>query len=155
MSTTKKPTAAETLLNLLPHGSNNTLLTDEKAEAALTAFIADIRTLDKCHNKCKQLTEDQLAEQVFRRNPTFEKEQHAVPYFRYQLRIALEELVLLEEGIRKLGAGSITGTALSSYSNIVRDYLFDLRKILGFLQKNHSNWRFFEGGKNANVVDFC
>lgn len=155
MRQTESFTSARTLLSMLPDGSDySPPTTDAVAEAALVAFITDIQVLDECHNKGKSITQDRLAEQVFRRSPTFQQERDAVPYYRYQLRSAFEELNRLEKEMRRLGNGSVTADVLMSFASIIRDYLFDLREILAFLQRNVDSWRFFEGGKNSDVTSW-
>ena len=114
-------------------------------------FLADIAMLDRAHNHGKRLTRDQLAEQVFRRSPTFKDDRALTPYLRYQLRVAFEELTILDQEMRNQNNGSITFAVLSGYSRIIQDYLFDLRKILVFLQRNVPGWTFFQGGKNSSV----
>ncbi|ESZ26595.1 hypothetical protein X733_29450 [Mesorhizobium sp. L2C067A000] len=120
----------------------------------MSDFLADITALDSRHNRGKRLTQDQLAEQVFRRSPTFRDEKAVIPFLRYQLRVALEELEILEREMREQGNGSITFVVLSRCGPIIRDYIFDLREILVVLQKNVPGWKFFDGLKNSTVTSW-
>jgi len=117
----------------------------------MTDFLANIIALDVSHNRNKSLTQDQLAEQVFRRNPIFKDEKALTPYLRYQLRVAREEVTIIDKQIRDRNNGSITFSALSQHGQILRDFLFDLREILIFLQRNVTGWTFFDGVKNSGV----
>jgi hypothetical protein len=121
------------------------------AEQAMVDFLAHITMLDRTHNRGKQLTQDRLAEQIFRRSPTFKDDRAAVGYLRYQLRVSLEELTSLDREMRDQNNGSITFAVLSRYSRIIIDYLFDLREILTFLQRKVPGWTFFKGEKNFGV----
>ncbi|MBO9422910.1 hypothetical protein J7481_25620 [Labrenzia sp. R4_2] len=154
MKATIKKTAAEKLLNFLRLSDGASLPTDTEAENTFTTFISDIRSLDARHNKGKEITQDRLAEQVFRRNPMFKKDRDAVPYFRYQLRVASEELGRLEGKMRASANGNITSDVLFQFAEIINDYLFDLRDILSFLQRKDNDWRFFEGGQNSDVTSW-
>lgn len=151
MSTPTTATPARALLDLLSAAPGKPIPTDAMADKAMADFLADIVMLDRSHNRGKSLTQDQLAEQVFRRSPTFKDDKAPIPYLRYQLRVALEELTILNQEIRKQNNGAITFAALSRYSPIIRDYLFDLREILVFLQQQVLGWTFFDGGKNSGV----
>jgi len=151
MSTARTITPARALLDLLDAASGQPTPTDAMADKAMVDFLADIAMLDRRHNRGKRLTQDQLAEQVFRRSPTFKDDRAAIPYLRYQLRVALDELTSLDREIRKQNNGSITFAVLTWHRHIIRDYLFDLREILVILQRNVPNWTFFDGGKNSDV----
>jgi hypothetical protein len=120
-------------------------------DQAMADFLAEIAALDQKHNRGKRLTQDQLAEQVFRRSPTFKNDKALTPYLRYQLRVAFEELSKLDQEMRSQNTGSITFAVFSVYGHIIRDYLFDLREILEFLQRDVPNWTFFQGEKNFGV----
>lgn len=151
MSAPTTSTPARALLDLLSAAPGHPAPTDAAADKAMTDFLADIAMLDHRHNRSKRLTQDQLAEQIFRRNPTFRDDKAAIPYLRYQLRVAHEELTNLDQEMRNQNNGTITFAALSRYSPIIRDYLFDLREILVFLQQKVRGWNFFNGGKNSDV----
>jgi hypothetical protein len=151
MSTPAITTPARTLLGLLRNDPGQPAPTDATADMVMSDFLADITMLDGRHNRGKRITQDQLAEQVFRRSPTFKDRKASIPYLRYQLRVALEELTTLDREMRKQNGGSITFETLSRYRPIIQDYLFDLREILVFLQQNVPGWTFFEGGKNSGV----
>ena len=121
------------------------------ADKAVKDFLVDVAALDRRHNHNKRLTQDQLAEQIFRRSPIFKDTNALTPYLRYQLRVALEEFTTLDQEMRSLNNGSITFDVLTQYGQIIRDYLFDLREILSFLQRNVAGWTFFHGGKNSGT----
>ncbi len=151
MNKTESATTAQTLLRLLRPNDGVSPPTDGEAENTLTKFVCEIQSLDSQHNKNKIINQKRLDEQVYRRDPTFKQDKHALPYFRYQLRVASEELSSLVVKMRKLGNGNITIDVLNQFSEILWDYLFDLRDILEFLQSNDNNWSFFEGGQNRGV----
>ncbi|MDE4618390.1 hypothetical protein [Sinorhizobium meliloti] len=123
-------------------------------DKAMSDLVTDIQSLDQSHNRGKTLSQDQLAEQVFRRDPKFKKDKEAVPYFRYQLRVATEELTNLDQEMRSKGGGSITVATFTQFSDMLTDYLFDLREILVFLQRKATGWEFFDGGKNSTVTSW-
>lgn len=150
MSTFPPVTPARTLLNIL-NPTRAQMPTDAMADKAMVDFLADIAMLDSKHNRQKRRTQDQLAEQVFRCSPTFEDERALTGCLRYQLRVAFEELTILDQEMRKQNNGSITFVVLSRYGSIIRDYLFDLREILSFLQRKVPGWTFFQGGKSSGV----
>lgn len=148
------PSPARTLLDILNHKQSGNQPTDMEIDTAMKAFLAEIVELDLKHNKSKILSQGQLAEQVFRRNPVFKKDKHAVPYLRYQLRVASEELTQIEQDICQNGDGTITYAAFSAYKCLLMDYLFDLREILVPLQQNVAGWAFFDGSKNSDVTSW-
>src|SRR5690606_10183894 len=101
MSTSATTTSARALLDLLSAAPGQPTPTDAMADKAMADFLADIAMLDGRHNRGKRLTQDQLAEQVFRRSPTFKDNKAPIPYLRYQLRVALEELTNLDQEMRR------------------------------------------------------
>ena len=151
MSTISAVTPARTLLDLLNLPPGQSAPTDAFVDKAMVDFLNDIAILDRKHNRSKCITQDQLAEQIFRSSPTFKDEKALIPYFRYQLRLAFEELTALSQEMRIQGNGMISFVLLTRYGSIIRDYLFDLREILAFLQRNELTWTFFQGGKNFTV----
>jgi hypothetical protein len=151
MATSPTITSAQALLDILGPCHGRPAPADATADQAMTDFLADIAALDRSHNRNKRLTQDQLAEQVFGRSRIFKDAKALTPYLRYQLRVALEELRILDQEMRGRNNGFITFAVLSQYGDIIRDYLFDLREILVFLQRNATGWTFFIGGKNPGV----
>src|SRR5262249_43406194 len=115
MSTPTTITPARALLNILNPAPGRPAPTDAMADKAMVDFLAEIAMLDGTHNRSKRLTQDQLAEQIFRRSPTFKDDRALVPYLRYQLRVALEELTILDKEMRSESNGSITLAVLSRY----------------------------------------
>ena len=148
-----QPTAtpASILVNILIPGIGQPPPTDTKANQAMSDFLADITALELRINRAKQWSKDHLAEQIFRCSPVFKNAKALQPYMKYQLRVAVDELKLLDQEMRKTNNGLITFATLSQYGDVIRDYLFDLRDILVFLQRNVPNWTFFEGGKSFGV----
>jgi hypothetical protein len=71
-------TPALALLDLLSAAPGLSTPTDAMAD-----LLAEIAMLDRRHNRGKALTQDQLAEQVFRRNPTFKDDKAPILYLRY------------------------------------------------------------------------
>ncbi|WP_421440763.1 hypothetical protein [Agrobacterium tumefaciens] len=133
------------------HGEPSGIPTNEEAKSALLNFQADIRELDRKHNGSKMLTDDQLAEQVFKKNVSFENFAQFLPYGRYQLRLARQEMDILVDDIQRVSGGELTYDGIWSYNDFLTDYLFDLREILVQLQNNVDGWRFFDGGKSSHV----
>ncbi|MFQ3456465.1 hypothetical protein PMN64_24595 [Bradyrhizobium sp. UFLA01-814] len=117
-------------------------------------FLSDIRALDAKHNRGQTLNQDQLAVQIFRQSPTFKDERAVIPYLRYQLRVALEELTILDREMRDLNNGSISYAVLSRFGRILIDYLFDLREILIVLKRKEPGWKFFNGEKNSGATSW-
>lgn len=144
-------TPAQALLNIFASHHGKPTPTDAMANKAMADLLGEIRMLDGIHNHKKRLTQNQLAEQVFRRSPMFKDDKAIIPYLRYQLRVALNELTDLDHEIRGQNNGSITFETILRYGNIIRDYLFDLREILVILQRNVTGWSFFNGMKNSSV----
>ncbi len=138
----------------LPRGVPFRLPTDSEAEEAITQFVSQIEKLEGQHNHGKSITDDRLAEQVFRKAPSFASRQQFLPYGRYQLRVAVAELKSLIDSIRQAGNGKITYEGVWRYSDFLTDYLFDLREILVQLQSNVDGWQFFDGHKVSGVTSW-
>ena len=151
MTASSSPTPARVLLNILNPSRGSPTPTDAVADKAMSDFLSDISILDSKHNRNKVLTQDQLAEQIFGRSRVFKDERSAVPFFRYHLRAAFNELKQLDQEIRAHHSGYIKYSTLMQYDRVIRDYLFDLREVLVFLQRNVDGWTFFDGGKNPDV----
>jgi hypothetical protein len=153
-SSLTSPTPAMALLHLLnPVNSQHQSPppTDAMADEAMTDFLADITALDRQHNKGKTLTDDQLAEQVFGHSGVFKDEKAFVPHARYHLRLALQEFARLDAEMKSRNGGSTTMADLQRFKEIIGDYLFDLRDIASFLQRNVPGYVFFKGGQNPGV----
>ena len=99
MATSPTVTPARALLDILGPHHGKPKPTNAMADRAMTDFLADIAALDRSHNRNKRLTQDQLAEQVFRRSPIFEDAKAQTPYLRYQLRVALEDGTMPHEQV--------------------------------------------------------
>jgi hypothetical protein len=156
MTTSSTITPAQALLKVLnpvPR-AQAALPSDAAADKAMADFLADIAALDRKHNRGQSLSQDQLAEQIFRQSPTFKDERAIIPYLRYQLRVALEELTILDREMREQNNGSITYAVLSRYGRVIIDFLFDLREILPFLQRKEAGWTFFNGVKNSHATSW-
>jgi hypothetical protein len=151
MATSSKSTPARVLLDFLSPDLVGTMRTDVEANQAMADLVAEIVALDLQHNRQKKITQQQLAEQVFGRSRIFKDRKALVPYLRYQLRTALEELEILYQEMKNQNNGAITVTALTQYSPILNDFLFDLLEILTPLQQSVPGWEFFSGGKNSSV----
>lgn len=154
MNRAPKITAAQVLLNLLRTQQRDSQPTDAMVETAIVNFLNDVATLDQRHNRQKVLSQDQLAEQIFRSSPTFKDERAVTPYLRYHLRVAHEELKALVDELRSNNNGVFTATDLLKYKDIFVEYLHGLREIFSFLQRNDPDWQFFEGIKNSNVTSW-
>jgi hypothetical protein len=144
-------TPARALLDLVHPGHGAPTPTDAAADNAMLNFVADLAALDRVHNRNKKKSQDQLAEQLFRRSPVANDLKSAKPYLRYNLRAAFEELKTLDTEMRSRCGGAITVAELHRFRHIISDYLFDLREILEVLQQRVAGWEFFGGGKNAGV----
>lgn len=151
MTLTPAITPARALLDIITPFPGKAIPSDAQADTAMADFLADIIALDSQHNRRKILTEDQLAEQIFRSRPVFKDRRSMIPYLRYHLRVAVEELSSLDKTMRNKNGGLLTFAMLSEYGDFIRDYLFDLREILNVLQQNVSGWTFFNGIKNSSV----
>src|SRR5579871_779183 len=147
-------TLVRILLDTLHPAAGRPTPSDAMADKAMAHFLADLAGLDQKHNRGKSLSQDQLAEQIFRCSPTFDDDRGLTGYLRYQLRVALVELSRLDSEMRNQSNGSITLAVLTQYSRIILDYLFDLREIFTFLQRNVPGWTFFQGGKNSGVTSW-
>ena len=151
MALTPAITPARALLDIITLLPGRAIPTNAQADKAMSDFLADIIALDLQHNRGKILTQDQLAEQIFRSRPVFKDYRSMIPYLRYQLRVAVEELSALDKTMRNKNGGALTFATLSEYGDFIRDYLFDLREILTVLQQKVSGWTFFSGIKNPGV----
>src|SRR4051812_984825 len=118
MATSPTVTPARALLDIIGPLHGKPTPTDATADKAMTDFLADIAALDRTHNRNKRLTQDQLAEQVFRRNPVFKNAAGLTRYLRCQLRVALQELTILDQEMRARNNGLITFPVLSQYAPI-------------------------------------
>lgn len=125
--------------------------TDAQADKAVSDLLAEVATLDIKHNRKKTIRQDQLTEQLFGRSRNFKDERAALPYLRYNLRAAHEELNRMVSELRGRNGGIVTAAALTQFCAIFNDYVFDLREILVPLQKNVGGWTFFTGDKNSAV----
>lgn len=139
---------------LLAPGVPFRLPTDQEAEDAMILLLRQITELDARHNKGKNISDDQLAEQVFRKDPRFADHRQFLPYARYQLRVAHIELNRLVDTMRESGGGRLTYEILWDFRDFINDYLFDCREILGPIQKNVADWKFFDGHKNSGVTSW-
>lgn len=144
-------TLAQALLSILTSDPAPTSFMDAQVDKAVSDLLTEIAALDLRHNKGKPIRPDQLDEQLFRRSPKFESDRAAIPYLRYNLRVAHEELARLLRELRDPTSGLLTAATLIQFSSIFRDYLFDLREILVPLQQQVAGWTFFAGGKNSGI----
>ena len=154
MSTSSAVTPAHALLSLLTPTPGQPAPADATVDTAVATLLAEIAALDDQHNRRKTLSQDQLAEQVFRSSPTFKDERALTPYLRYQLRVARNELSALVGEMRGRNNGVVTATEIATFRDVLIDYMFDLRDILAFIQRNVSGWSFFQGDKNRTVTSW-
>lgn len=150
MTSPAPPTPAQTLLKLLHPAPGAPEVTDAMANKAVNDFLTEIVALDRRHNR-KPITQDQLAEMIFGHSLVFSDDRSKIAYCRYNLHAAVEHFSGLCDDIKSNNNGIIPVAEMNRFSRIIRDYMFDLREIVTFLQRNVNDYVFFHGGKNADV----
>jgi hypothetical protein len=145
------PSSADRLLHQIRWPDRTSPTLDADADRAMADFLADLRALDQTHNRGKAIRPDLLAERAFARARPVTDERARISHCRYHLRLATEQLSLLDQEMRAPHQGALTQPTLEQFGRLITDTLFDLIDILPFLQRKVKGWHYLTGHKNFRV----
>jgi hypothetical protein len=114
---------------------------------ALTAFVAYLQELASKH--AKQWLGDYVAQVCFRKEIDFSSDTEFTQFARVSLVLAANQLATILKGLVDKPAGS----PLLRLREVLRDYVFDLKRYVEWLERRH-HITLFAGGKNYRIESF-
>jgi len=116
------------------------------ADKCLNDFLKHIQWLKSRHVR-KNYSDEYLVSICFAHSRIFKQECEVMAYCRAHLAVAEDRFVILLKRI-KGDQSCISFKSLIQNKDIIRDYLFDLKNIVEFLEKKRDpSYTFFTGGK--------
>ncbi|MET4260003.1 hypothetical protein ABIC09_004963 [Bradyrhizobium sp. S3.12.5] len=116
----------------------------------MTEFVDHLTELDRRHNR-KNRSERYLIETVFGRARLFKNDVEVLQYCRCHLQAGVQELSKLMVDLKSSSGNSLTTASLVTWTDTIRDYIFDLGEVVPFLQRNQPDYVYLRGLKNPTV----
>lgn len=127
--------------------------TSISSDQVLSDFNDYLKWLVQRHVK-KAYSEQYLVSGCFSRTKTFKNSAESNAFCRAHLAVAAQEFEKLLQEMRGKNK-NVSPSTFKQYSNIIRDYIFDLRTIVEHLEiQKDKNYSFFKGAKNYHVMTF-
>lgn len=124
------------------------------AHQVLSDFNDYLQLLVK-QNVKKTYQEQYLVSCCFAKSKFLKTDAEVNAYCRTHLYIAAQQFQKLMDEMKGHSGGKISNKIFKIYSEIIREYVYDLKEIVEPLQqKKDQNYEFFSGGKNYGVMSW-